>query len=237
MQVCNISAHDGAGKGWAGVEFTGRSPDWLINRVSIKRPGYATSFLGKSGWQASEYKHFFALHDRPGTTSFGLLIPPEVVEHLEFASNYQFSFFDASEVMLDSVPISWRGLVFRPRRVSDSPFGATSRYSTIENEPLNSERKHGLNFINEPQISQPWGPRPFPDFGSGATEPAPAKDFYTLGDGIDGVTEQKRVPENIFSATEVGDNVSPKMRACSNRACGVEIFESMDICPFCNTRQ
>jgi hypothetical protein len=139
--------------------------------------------------------------------------------------------------MLDSAGIRWFGVVFRARRTTASPFGVGGNLTTGQGDLLRPENRHRFPSDDEPPISQPWGSRPLPDFGDEPTETAPIQGFPSFGGGLGGVPEETRVPENLFSATENSSNISPRMKTCKHRACGVEIFESMLVCPFCSTKQ
>ena len=233
MQVEKIIPVPDRGRGWARVPFKECDAPSAIKSMAIVRRSHMASYLGRMGWQISESRLPLSVQVT-GDSEFTILMPPEVVQHLE-VGNYEFIFFDQSAQQLHSVVLRWSGVTYR------APHGEISPIEIIEPDA--------------PQKEQPILVNDAIDGGNKKTiDPegvVSRTEDTSLGHAWIGMSQNEALQSSptvahhppiaalppIQAPVAIGtyDRKEVRRIRCINHSCGAEILDSMIKCPFCSS--
>lgn len=219
MRLDRIAPEPSQGKGWARLIFKESASFKDFKTMAIIRPRHVEPYLGKHGWQISESRLPLRL-EQISETNFSMLLGPATVQHLEVASNYEFVFFDEELQRIASPIVRWYGISYRAAKDEISPIEVISLgneaaelpSSQPPSAPLLSTEGWGIPFTGEPTNSAaPFFPVELPPSN---------QDSIIL----------PTLPAKTSSVAREARRVK-----CLNLRCKAEIFDSMKICPFCET--
>lgn len=187
-------------------------------RCVVQRVGRRDSFLGANGW--GDASRFFTIHidevSESGESSF--LLKPDLVQHMEASSNYEFKVLDAGDNVLGAFNVFWKGVPgYRKPKDDVAPIigsGVDSQGGDPRGAPI--EPSGGSNEGGD------WGKGPI--IGGGSTG----------GDDIGGEDE---LPEDESERQEPESIVAPRpakvLVNCPLDATH-QIFSDMRFCPICS---
>jgi len=229
MRVEKISPIPERGKGWARVFFKECEDSHDLVSMAILRPSHVAPYLGRMGWQVSESRFPVSIEVTAGS-EFVLLIPPEVVQHLE-VGNYEFLFFNKSAHRMCSVIVRWAGVTYRAPRGEISPINIVEQDPILSDEPIfgrSTQEETDIKSIKEENSSE-----------SSASINSPYLNLSLQGIAYGDPTAQYLPPTE---STDLGllqkdlyESKQVKRIQCVNKDCQAEILDSMKKCPFCGS--
>jgi hypothetical protein len=219
MRFERITSEPSEGRGWARIFFKDITSVEALKTIAIVRPRHVAPYLGKNGWQISESRLPLRL-EKISETDCSILLTPATVHYLEVASNYEFVFFDDNLQRIAAPIVRWYGVSYRAAKGEDSPIEVISQDAEETERPTSPP-------ASAPMITQ---------LGWGINLPDPhiePSDFVLPVDlpPTDPLTPpiEKSLPATPLHPREV------RRVKCLNQRCKAEIFDSMQICPFCAT--
>jgi hypothetical protein len=212
-----------------------------FDTMAIVRPRHTAPFLGRTGWQIAECRLPLNI-ELISTSEFELLLQPEVVHHLEVASNYELCFFNSNLQRIDSVIVRWSGVSYRAPRGEISPIEIV-KPADIPSDGFNvgnniKGKDVDILFKNVEQsdssslkgFDPAWTGNPNSlDTVDLPKSPEKPDDFLVL----QVPSPLSKTPDHIPIGSY--DRKVVRRISCRNPVCGAKILNSMKICPFCMT--
>jgi len=240
LKLVNISLDRNKGPGWVNVEFSGLENFEKQLYLVIERKGHAEQYLSETGWRVAEIKfHVECIRLENGNSI--LMLRPHIVQYLGTGNNYQFSLFDQSFNLLGLFVANWKGVPsFTPRRDKDPILQLSSlpddiklvdNYVTIDTAAVENAPH---NATDTDLIAMPSGED---NVAPNITSEKSPFDQFNIFNTIS--FESKKVtPELEIINTETPQKLINRFKIkCSNRNCNLDIYNTMNKCPYCGQTQ
>ena len=189
----------------------------------VRRFGVSASYLGAAGWQISPYSHTL---EKVGADQF--LLGPEIVQHMQPATNYIFKIVRPVEEDIDLV-VAWRGIPsYRPGtdRVIFRSDGQADTSARSVPMPGTLELPSARSFFDIPPTTPP---PPSPPPALPMPPPRPPEPI---------VPPLTQPPANVIAPMPIvaptrapAAPIERRLILCSNSDCRRQIVSSFTQCP------